>query len=478
MRFILFLVIILFFLISNMQFESFKISRQNLIENTVVRIRTISNPFEWAKPYITKKSEVNVGSGFFVNDKGYIVTNYHVIKGGTAIMVSIPIYGKKVYDCDLISIYPYIDLAILKIRGYKNKHYLKLGDSNLLKPFTQVFTAGYPLAQNTYKITAGIISGFQDGDIQIDSPINAGNSGGPLLNKKNEVIGINYMAAIDAENVGFSIPINYLKIVLNDMLKRNTVIYKNILGATFNNSNKSIMNYNKNICKGGYYISYIYPNSTLDNGVIKAKNIICEFNGLNVDNYGDILINNTKYHLIDYIKLFKHGETIKLKIIKNGKLVDTHVVLKNDRLININMDYIEFSNVDYQIIAGLCIMELKNNHLVELENINLEKYRLLQNKTSKKLVISDILEGSSIHSDNIFIAGDILTKVNNIKVYDMDSLRFALTKKIQDKFISFETELGDYYIIDILSIKKDELKLSKQLKYRLNNFVKKMLYIN
>ena len=92
-----------------------------------------------------------------------------------------------------------------------------MGDSDLVLKGNLTYAIGYPLGQNKYKVTSGVISGFQDGDIQMDSPINPGNSGGPLVNDKLQVLGINYSGYEDSQNVGYAIPINYVKIILEDM---------------------------------------------------------------------------------------------------------------------------------------------------------------------------------------------------------------------------------------------------------------------
>jgi len=196
----------------------------DFMDENVLRIRCQFKEFDWLEPYLDKSVKETIGSGFFVNDKGNIITNFHVIENAIKVFVQIPKYGNNTYECDVISIYPHMDIGLLKIKNYKNEKYFKLGNSDMIKKGNKSFAIGYPMGQNKYKITSGIISGYQDGDIQTDSPINPGNSGGPLVNEKMEVIGINYSGYANAQNVGYAIPINFLKIILSDMYKKKLFI--------------------------------------------------------------------------------------------------------------------------------------------------------------------------------------------------------------------------------------------------------------
>ena len=186
------------------------------------------------------------------------------------------------FDTDIIRIAPYHDLAVLKIKKYKNKNYLEFGDSDKVKSGDSVIALGYPLGQDRLKRTSGVISGIQDGDIQTDAPINPGNSGGPLLDKNGKVIGINFAgySAMVAENIGYAIPsfkYNLLEDDLLDNMAENKIIKKPILGSSFNNTSKEMFEFNKNdLCHSGYYINAVYKDSPFDKSGIKKGDIICK----------------------------------------------------------------------------------------------------------------------------------------------------------------------------------------------------------
>ena len=113
--------------------------------------------------------------------------------------------------------------------------FLPLGDSDLIHRSDEVLALGYPLGQQSLKSTTGVISGREQHLIQMSAAINPGNSGGPSLNTKGEVIGINSAGIPAAQNVGYMIPINDLKIVLADLYKVK-LLRKPFLGVLFNNA--------------------------------------------------------------------------------------------------------------------------------------------------------------------------------------------------------------------------------------------------
>lgn len=170
------------------------------------------------------------GSGAVIFDQGYIVTNYHVIKGAKAIRVSFDKgYDDKVYSARLISSVASEDLALLKIDGDKPFPTIPIGTSSDLMIAEQVLAIGNPFGQ-TNTVSMGIISGLHrsleipseglsfTNLIQTDASINPGNSGGPLLNINGDLIGINAAMRQGAENIGYAIPVDRMVQVLEDEL--------------------------------------------------------------------------------------------------------------------------------------------------------------------------------------------------------------------------------------------------------------------
>ena len=189
-------------------------------------VPTMQQTFFGVRKGIAKSS----GSGAVIFDQGYIVTNYHVVKGASQIRVSFDKgYDDKVYPARLISHVAAEDLALIKIEGDKPFPTLPLGTSSDLMIAERVIAIGNPYGQ-TNTVSTGIISGLHrelsiqseglefTNLIQTDASINPGNSGGPLLNINGDLIGINVAMRQGAENIGFAIPVDRVVQVLEQEL--------------------------------------------------------------------------------------------------------------------------------------------------------------------------------------------------------------------------------------------------------------------
>lgn len=183
-------------------------------------------PFEERVP--RKFESQGTGSGLIVRQDGYILTNNHVIRNATDIKVTLA--DKRVFSGKIVGRDAFTDLALVKIDAL-NLPVAKMGSSKTLRPGDWAIAIGSPLGLD-HTVTLGIISalGRSLGDlksnvelIQTDAAINPGNSGGPLLNIKGEVIGINTAVRSDAQNIGFSIPVDVASEVTNGLLTRGTV---------------------------------------------------------------------------------------------------------------------------------------------------------------------------------------------------------------------------------------------------------------
>ena len=168
------------------------------------------------------------GSGVVIHEDGYIVTNYHVVKGATKTSIRFdPQYDERVYPASVLSFVEHEDLALLKIDEPGPFPTVPLGTSSDLMRGERVLAIGNPYGQ-TFTVSSGIISGLHRdikasglefrGLIQTDASINPGNSGGPLLNINGELIGINTAVNTFAENIGFAIPVDRVWKVLQDQL--------------------------------------------------------------------------------------------------------------------------------------------------------------------------------------------------------------------------------------------------------------------
>jgi len=204
----------------------------NISTTRVQKVRTFGYGSVWdeifgaARPQIREQRVNSVGSGVVVHELGYIVTNAHVVAQTTDIRVTFS--DGRTRSASIVAVDPEHDLAVIKVRGKRKLSYLKLGRSSDIMIGETVIAIGNPLGLQ-HTVTAGIVSALDrdlrfrqgveyTGLIQTDAAINPGNSGGPLLNVNSEVIGINTAIRGDAQNVGFSIPVDRLWSLLPGML--------------------------------------------------------------------------------------------------------------------------------------------------------------------------------------------------------------------------------------------------------------------
>lgn len=198
------------------------------VVNIFTRTRVRTNRFFMTKNFELVPEErisESLGSGFVIDDEGHVLTNYHVIKGATDIVVRL--FDDRSFAADVVGDDPKMDIALLKVREPKDLPVVALGDSHALRVGDWVVAIGNPLGL-TSTVTAGIVSAtgrkslpmgalrYQD-FIQTDASINPGNSGGALINLDGEVVGINTAINEAAQGIGFAIPIHMVEEVLEGL---------------------------------------------------------------------------------------------------------------------------------------------------------------------------------------------------------------------------------------------------------------------
>jgi len=288
------------------------------------------------------KTKIGGGSGFIVSKDGYILTCNHVVEDKEADFTVIIDPDHK-YKARVIDKDPLVDMAILKIQG-NNFPFIKLGDSDKLDLGEDVLAVGNPLGEFEDTLSKGIISGlsrkinarnsftsnvtFLRGLIQTDAAINPGNSGGPLVNMKGEAVGINTAMIMGAENIGFAIPINYIKDELKEIRKRGKVkrpylgVKYVILNPEIAKENKIEVNYGALIVREMFGESAVAKNSSADLAGLKEYDIILEINKekINQDN-----------PLADIIAKYKIGDSITLKVLRCCQEIEIEASLKEKK---------------------------------------------------------------------------------------------------------------------------------------------------
>lgn len=264
-----------------------------------------------------ERQQVGAGSGFIITEDGMIVTNKHVVSDTEAEYTVITKDGQK-YPAKVLTTDPFNDIAIVKIEA-RNLPVVSLGDSDHLKLGSSVIAIGNALGEFQNSVTTGVVSGIGRNItatggaqtetlsqvIQTDAAINPGNSGGPLLNLSSEVIGVNSAVSLEGQLIGFAIPINQVKKVINDV-KEFGRVRRPFLGVRYTITERGAL-----IVRGETVRDFaVVPGSPADKAGLSAGDVISE-----LDNK-KITFENT---LADTLRSYSPGDMVTLKILRDGK---------------------------------------------------------------------------------------------------------------------------------------------------------------
>lgn len=284
-------------------------------------------------PGSKKNVERNIGSGFIISEDGLIITNKHVVSDTSATYQILTNDNKK-YNVEKIYRDPVNDTAILKI-SVNNLKPLKLGDSSVLKLGQLVVAIGTPLGEFTNTVTTGIVSGLGrgitagspfegyveklDNVIQTDAAISPGNSGGPLLNSEGEVIGINTAIAAEGQNIGFAIPSNVIKELIDNFQQRGGSFERPYLGVRYKmiDSQTAVLN---DLVEGAYVIEVV-QGSPAEKAGIQEEDVVIELDGKKIKGDND-------QGLAKIIAQKKIGDNIRAKIWRTGEIKTLSLTLE------------------------------------------------------------------------------------------------------------------------------------------------------
>ena len=265
-----------------------------------------------------------LGSGFIIDEKGILVTNNHVIEGAEDIVVQVN--GEKKFKATVIGADPLSDIAVLKIESKEKFLPVRFGDSDKARIGDWVIAIGNPFGLGG-TVTSGIISArnrsiglsrYED-YIQTDASINSGNSGGPLFDMSGNVIGINTAILGRSGNVGigFSIPSNSAKIVIDQLIKFGET-KRGWLGVRIQDVTKEIAEVEKLDKPRGALVASVAPNSPSEKAGVKSGDIILEFNGEKIEQMKELPM---------IVARTEVGKKVKVKIWRNKKEITKTITL-------------------------------------------------------------------------------------------------------------------------------------------------------
>jgi len=254
-----------------------------------------------------------LGSGVIIDKRGYVLTNYHVVRGADAVTVRLS--SKQEYRGRIIGVDPKTDLAVVRFDPDNELTVAALGNSDALRVGEWAIAIGNPFGLDQ-TVTVGVVSATGRADvgiatyenfIQTDASINPGNSGGPLVNLRGEVIGINTAIVATGQGIGFAIPANMVKRVTGQLIDRGKVT-RGWIGVSMQPLTRELAESLGARDTRGAVVARVYPNSPAAAAGLAQNDVIVKFEGTPVDDY---------HHLQRLSADAEVGRTIKLEIVRN-----------------------------------------------------------------------------------------------------------------------------------------------------------------
>ena len=275
---------------------------------------------EYATPQ--SREQKGSGSGVIIRPDGYIVTNNHVVNGASKIQVTLN--NNEQYDATVVGTDPATDVAIIKVNA-DNLPTIPMGDSDQLRLGEWVLAIGSPLGvQLRSTITAGIVSAkgrsmpdysgeFKiESFIQTDAAVNPGNSGGALVNKKGELVGINTAIVSQTgaySGYSFAVPVNIVKRVVEDLIDYGSV-KRAVLGITMGSVDKKIADEMKLSSVSGVYINEVLKGSAAEKAGLRKNDVIVAIDGQKITDASSVQAKVSSYH---------PGDKAEISYIRDGK---------------------------------------------------------------------------------------------------------------------------------------------------------------
>ncbi|MFV1951515.1 MAG: DegQ family serine endoprotease [Nitrospinota bacterium] len=377
----------------------------------------------------------SLGSGFIIDKSGYILTNNHVIADAEEIKVTLD--NEKVYDAKVVGTDPKTDIALIKIEAKEDLPVVVMGDSDKLEVGEWVIAIGNPFGLS-HTVTVGVISakgrrgigpGPYDNYIQTDASINPGNSGGPLINTRGEVIGIN--SAIIAGNtggnigIGFAIPINMAKNILDDLKEKGSVT-RGWLGVMIQKVTPDLAkSFNLSESEGAL-VADVMPKSPAEKAGLKRGDVIIEFNGKKIKSMEELpmIVASIKPDSMAEVVIIRNGKQKRVKATI-AELKDEKKTLLSTRKLGMNVQ-----DITPEIAQSLGLEE------------------------SDGVLVANVEAGSAAENAGI-LRGDVIVQVNRQDIKNITDYKKIMDKGREGDTILFLIKRGSSTIYVALKMEEE-----------------------
>ena len=487
--------------------------------SSVLQLIVMDTKYNMSRPYATPESTEFRATGFIIDiEKGIVVTNAHVLKYAATITGKSTKLGQYSLILKPINITPSKDIGLCQLDQESIRMLTKdlqdptelnmlFDDHITLNQAEEVMAIGYPLSRPDIEITIGNISGVRsyankDGEkdiqiinnedsldrkpslIQITAPINHGNSGGPLLNKKGYVVGITSGGIPDAQNIGYAIG-SRIFLAHYPLMCQHKVLYGPNLSLKWCNTNSELLSHKcPNYPITGIYVREIGEDSCLTG--VRAGDIVTHLSFQDFcthstkpynlsqkvlswvtccfDNFGDSEIYlqspnlislrkpnkpliERKLSLAEVCDMIPLGSNLQLRVFRNKQIITLsfqYSYIPNTRILKIYPNYIK---LDYEIFAGLCLMPLTLNHLKIYPSLQIDDIY------GPRLIITQIFPQTALDRTRVFSEGDLIKTINGKKVSNLSQLRLILADNVT--FYEIIVENDSIFYVSADQVQKD-----------------------
>ena len=465
-------------------------SAQARIAHSIVRIHAYAREYNLLRPFQQTGIGKGVGSGVIIDPllipkhkahALYILTCEHVVRNSHEVMLVFPMHGREEHPARLLALCMETDLAVIECipDGRLNDiglAPLTLGSSDMLQAGDRVRAFGFPLGQNALKVTDGVYSGYQDSFLQHSSPISKGNSGGPLLNEKHEIVGVNSSGAAQANNVGYAVPESMVRVLFRDISVMRPpeggkpyIVRRYSLGLHVHSTTPATLRYKgAEGCAqagGGVQVRFIYDKSPLKDHV-EDGDILVGIDGHGIDYKGDVCVpwNRQKVDLFDYLDRKSNADSLEVQFWAGGKcrvvrVQQAQVKVHGRRYLALPH---EIEKLEYVLFAGMVVMPLRANHEeffpVVFAELGLERSQ------RPHLVLTDVIPGTMAYKAEVLRPGKLVKRVNGIDVSTMEDLRRALLRPVYKKggwFFTMQTHKNRRVVFPLPDIIDEQMSKTR-----------------
>ena len=362
----------------------------------------------------------SLGTGFIIDPKGLVITNEHVVKNADKIKVKMAGQDGKEYTATVKGRDPQTDLALLQIDAKETFPSLTLGDSDKIRVGDWVVAIGNPFGLG-HTVTQGIISakgriigaGRYDNFLQTDAAINPGNSGGPLLNLEGEVVGINTAIVATGQGIGFAIPCNMVKNIIEQLETKGKVV-RGMLGVQVQVVTPEIAKAFGMSEPRGALIAEVHPDTPAEKAGLKREDIIIEYNGQPIKEMNELprLVAGTP-----------PGTKTTVKVLREGKEKTFPITVTELKEEQLGKEAAEQPKEE-------------NSIGVVVEDLDARMAQHLGLKETKGVVVVEVMPGSA-GSEAGLRRGDVIIEINGKAIPDTKTFQKVLAEQPKKSYARF-----------------------------------------